>query len=181
MKLNWRSVREWVLLPTAMGLTDGILTALILAAGILTSNKGVTLSLAMRVAASSFFSGAFVYFVAKYAGLRQELIHAELELSLGSHGQLAMTNLGKAIMCEAAISTIISSVAAFLGSLCPLIIAASLPHHHWASIVASLIALGLFGAVLAKALYGSIIRWSVSLVAGGALLTVIGIRLAILQ
>lgn len=182
MKLEWRSIRNGILLPTALGSTDGSLSALILAAGALTSNgQAVTLSLAIRVAAGSCFSGAFVYFVSKYAGLRQELIHAELELSLGSQGQLAMTSLGRAILREAAISTIISSVAAFVGSLCPLVIAAFLPHYHWASVAASLVALGLFGAAVAKALYGSMLRWSVSLVAGGALITVIGIRLAILQ
>ena len=82
---------------------------------------------------------------------------------------------------ETAIVTIISGVAAFMGSLCPPTIAAFQPHYHWALIAASLVALGLFGAVMAKVLYGSMLRWSVPLVAGGAFLTVMGNCLTILQ
>ena len=54
------------------GLTNRSLSAVILVAGVLTSNRqAVTVSLAICVAAGSCFSGAFVYFVLKYAGLRR--------------------------------------------------------------------------------------------------------------
>lgn len=181
-KSAWRTARQGALLAATMGVTDGILTALTLAAGLLTSKAaGVTVSLAMRVAGAAFFSGAFVYFVSKYAQFRQELAHAEQELSLMAHGKLAMTRLGKTILREAAAATFISSVAAFLGALCPLLVATLFPHDHWASVVASLIALGLLGVILARVLYGNMLRWSLALIIGGILMTGIGMRLEILQ
>ena len=169
------------LLPGVLGFTDGILTSLTLAAGLLTDqSQRVTLSLAFRVATVALASGAFVYFVAGYAGLRHELVRAERELSLLSHGRLAATNLGRTVLREAALGTAISSGAAFAGALMPLLVAALMPQYRWASIVTALVALGLLGRGLAGALYGSTLRWSLSLILGGAALTFVGMRLKIL-
>jgi len=168
------------LLPVTMGLTDGVLTALTLTASSLTSNQPhVTLSIAFRVAGVAFFSGAFVYFVSKYAEFRQELVHAERELSLLTHGKLAVGYLGRSALREAGFATLFSSGAAFLGALGPLVIAAAFPRHPWTSVVAALIALALLGIALAKVLYGRMLRWVIVLVIGGGLLTVIGIQLDI--
>ncbi len=52
-------------------------------------------NLAIRVATAALVSGGFVFFVAKYAELRGQLIQAEKELNLTSHGKLATTTLGK--------------------------------------------------------------------------------------
>jgi predicted membrane protein (TIGR00267 family) len=181
MKVAWRTIRKKVLLAATMGLTDGILTALTLAAGLLTSNKAsVTVGLALRVAGGASISGAFVYFVAKYAEFRQELVHAELQLSLLAHGKLALTHLGNTVLREAGFTTLVSSGAAFLGALCPLLVATAFSRHQWTSLVAAHVALGLLGIALARALYGSVLRWSLALIVGGVLLTAIGIRLAIL-
>ena len=181
MKVAWRKIRQRVLLAATMGVTDGILTALTLAAGLLTSNRqSVTVSLAFRVAGGAFFSGAFVYFVSKYAEFRQEFVHAEQQLSLLAHGKLALTHLDNTTLRETGFTTLVSSTAAFLGALCPLLVTMLFPRHQWTSFVAAHVALGLLGIALARALYGSALRWSLALIVGGALLTVIGIRLAIL-
>jgi predicted membrane protein (TIGR00267 family) len=181
MKLAEKLGRSGALLPAVMGLADGILTALTLAAGLLIHNsRSLTLAFAVRVAAGAFFSGAFVYFVAKYSEFRHQLAHAERELSLASHGQLAVTRLGRTIIREALVNAVISSAAALVGALGPLCTAVIFPRYHWAPVDAALIALALLGAALAKMMYGSVLRWSLTLILGGALLTAVGIKLAIL-
>jgi predicted membrane protein (TIGR00267 family) len=182
MKPNGRPERSGLLLSAmVMGVVDGILTALTLAAGLIVDNaRSMTLALALRVAAAAFFSGAFVYFVAKYTEFRHQLVHAERELSLASRGQLAVTHLGRTIIREAVVSAAMSSTAAFVGAFGPLIVAVLFPRYHWAAVAAALIALGLLGGALAKMMYGNILRWSLTLILGGALLTAVGIKLAIL-
>jgi predicted membrane protein (TIGR00267 family) len=168
------------LLPVVLGFSDGILTALTLAAGRLTSlGQTVSLSLALRIAAGALASGAFVFFVARYAELRRELIHAERQLSLTSHGQLAASHLGAAVLHEAVLSGLISSIAAFCGALVPLLVAALIPGYRWASIFAAVITLALLGSGLARVLHGGGLRWSVGLAAGGGALSLVGVYLKI--
>ncbi len=137
-------------MPVVMGIVDGILTSLTLTGHLLLDPEhGLTLAFSLRVGASAFFSGAFVYLVAKYTELRQQLAHAERELSLATRGQLAVTTLGRAIARDAVLSAGVASSAAFVGALAPLCVAVVLPHFRWAPIAAAL-ALALLGAALAK-------------------------------
>jgi predicted membrane protein (TIGR00267 family) len=181
MRVRWRSIGRKLLLPVTMGLTDGILTALTLTASSLISNQPhITISIALRVAGVAFFSGVFVCFVTKYAEFRQELVHSERELSLLAHGKLALGYLGRSAIREAGIATLLSSSAAFLGALCPLVVATLFPRSPWTSVVTALIALALLGIALAKVLYGNMLRWAIALVIGGGLLTLFGIQLDII-
>jgi len=168
------------LLPLVLGSTDGILTALTLAAGRLTNpERLVTFGLAVRIAAGAGASGAFVFFVARYTELRRELIHAERQLNLTSHGRLAAGRLGKAVLSEGMLSGVVSSMAAFCGALVPLLAAALLPRYRWASIVTALVALALLGIGLARVVHGRVLRWSGGLVIGGGALSIVGAYLKI--
>jgi predicted membrane protein (TIGR00267 family) len=180
MRRTFVIVRREHLLPTVLGFSDGILTALTLAAGRLTSSaQPVSFGLALRIAVAALVSGAFVFFVARYAELRGGLIHAERQLNLATHGRLAAGRLGVAVRTEAIEAATISSVAAFCGALVPLLAAAILPHHRWSSVSAALMALVLLGAGLARLLHGSLFRWSVGLACGGILLSFVGAYLKI--
>jgi hypothetical protein len=71
MKTVKRLFGQENVLPMVLGFSDGILTALTLAAGRLTRpEEGVSLSFALRIAAGALVSGAFVFFVAHYAESR---------------------------------------------------------------------------------------------------------------
>ncbi len=167
-------------LPVVLGFTDGLLTALTLAAGRLTTaEQGVTAGLALRIAAGALASGAFVFFVARYAQLRGELIRAERQLNLTSHGRLAASTLGMVVLREGLFSAFISSVASFLGALVPLLVAAGFPHYRWVSIVAAETTLALLGGGLAHSLHGRPFSWAVGLVLGGGALSLIGAYLRI--
>ncbi len=168
------------LLPLVLGFSDGILTALTLAAGrLMTAGQPVSFSLGLRIAAGAFASGAFVFFVARYSELRRELIRAERQLNLTSHGQLATSHLGTQALQEALLSGLLSSLAAFCGALVPLLAAALVPAHGWVSIAAALVTLALLGVGLARAVHGRVIYWLLALMAGGAVLSVIGAYLKI--
>jgi VIT1/CCC1 family predicted Fe2+/Mn2+ transporter len=165
-----------VQLPTVLGLADGILTALTLAAGQLTEpNHPMLMNRALRIAAGALVSGAFVFYVAHYAQLRGELAHAERQLNLISHGRLASTRLGRSVLIEAFWSAVIASSASFLGALVPLLTGVFLPAFRWGAVVTSVGCLGTLGIALAKAVHGSYWRWCAGLAAGGGIFSVIGI------
>jgi len=175
---GWRWQRQ--LLPVVLGLSDGVLTALTLATGSLVDpGRHISMSMAMRISASAFATGAFVFLVARYSQLRAELVVAERQLNLTSHGRLASSKLGRAILREAILAAALSSVSSFVGAMIPLIVAALVPAHGWAALVAALITLALLGAGLAKVSFGSPWYWSSTLVAGGVVLSILGAQLRI--
>ncbi len=173
-------LRSGVSFPVVLGLADGVLTALTLTAGRLTtSGETMRLGMAARIAASALASGAFVFFVARYAQLRGELVHAERQLNLLSHGHLASTRLGRSILREALWTAVLSSVSGFFGSLIPLLTAVGFPMVRWGGILTSLTSLGIMGVALAHAVHGNHLRWCVGMVLGGAASTALGIELHI--
>ncbi len=175
-----RLSRYNLLLPVVLGLSDGILLALTLAAGRLVSSaQPIGWSLAIRIAIGALASGAFVFFVATYSSLRGDLMHAERQLNVTSRGQLASSRLGLEVLVEAGATTLVSSVADFLGALVPLVPAVLLPRIGLGSVVASLLALGVLGLVLARVVHGTYWRWCLSLLLGGSVLTLLGAKLSL--
>jgi predicted membrane protein (TIGR00267 family) len=181
MKISaWLSQTEHRL-DLVAGLCDGILTALILAAGkLLNGGESVNVGLAMRVALAATLTGGFAFFVARYADLRSELVRAERQLNLRSHGRFASSRLGRAVLREAGLGALIISVCSFLGALLPLIISAMLPRPTWMGVAVAIGTLALLGIFLAKAVYGSSVRWASVLAVAGVLLSLIGVKLEIM-
>jgi predicted membrane protein (TIGR00267 family) len=175
----WLSKRERRVSCVA-GLCDGILSALTLAAGPLLGGRVMSVNLAFRVAFAALAAGAFMFFVANYAELRGELVHAERQLNLTSRGRFATTRLGTTVLQDAAIAAVIASVSTFVGALFPLLVSAYFPRPVWLSIAVAVVALGLLGIGLAEAIVGSPIRWGAALVLGGVCVCLIGLKLHIL-
>jgi VIT1/CCC1 family predicted Fe2+/Mn2+ transporter len=161
-----------------MGMSDGILTALTLAAGsVLGSGQPLGTGLALRIAAASAVSGTFVFFAAEYSKLRGELAHAERQLNLTSRGRLAATRLGRAVLVETAVKAGLASLCNFLGALFPLALGAFLPRPAWLPVAAAIVALGLLGGAVARSVRGNSFRWAAGLMMAGLLLTLVGYRL----
>ena len=168
-------------LDLVAGLCDGILTALILAAGkLLNGGECVSLGLALRVAAAATLTGGFAFFVARYADLRSELVRAERQLNLMSHGRFASTQLGHSVLRDAWQGALIISICSFFGAMLPLTISAMLPRPTWLGVAVAISTLALLGIFLAKAVYGSPARWALVLAIAGALLSLIGVKLEIM-
>jgi VIT1/CCC1 family predicted Fe2+/Mn2+ transporter len=173
-------LRRERLLPVVLGLSDGMLTALTLAAGALVgSGPEITIGLSLRIATAALVSAGFAFFVAKYAELRAELVRTGHQLSLRPDQDLATTQLGRVVRREAAESALITSGASFAGALVPLLTGAVLPGPAWLGIPVAIAALTALGAGVAIALGGRPAVWAVSLGLGGLLLTIIGAQLKI--
>lgn len=159
-------------------MVDGVLNALILAAGsLLKPTGGMGFGLAWRVGAASALTTLFVFFVAHYAELRAELIRAEKQLNLSSHGRLAASRLGSRALHEAAAGAALAAICGLIGATFPLLLGLILPGPGWVGLCVTILFLGFLGAVLAHSFYGSILFWSTSIMIGGVILTFIGIRL----
>jgi predicted membrane protein (TIGR00267 family) len=168
--------------PILLGFIDGILTALTLCTGKLLEGGGtVDFSLAIRVATAAFITGSFVFFVAKYAELRGQLIRAEKELNIISAGKLASSALGKKTLYLSIIDAIISGISGFIGAFIPLFIAIGDPYPPWITFLFSITTLGIFGYFLGRTVGRSPIIWSISLVFGGILVIFLGIQLHIVN
>ncbi len=175
--LAWLFKREHAF-ALVVGVCDGILTALTLAAGsVLGSGLPLSIQLALRIAAASCLSGTFVFFTAEYANLRAELVHAERQLSLTSRGRLAATRLGRAVLTETLAKAGLASLCNFAGALFPLALGAIMPTRAWVAIAAAIVSLGLLGAAVAQSVHGSHLRWVIGLMAAGGILTLAGVRL----
>ena len=72
-----KAVQRPDLLPLALGIADGIVNALILASSAVLRGSGLTIGLALRVAAVALVTSVFTVFVAEYGQLRAELARAE--------------------------------------------------------------------------------------------------------
>jgi len=178
--ITWLWKRER-LFAVVIGLVDGILTALTLAAGrVMSSTASIDVPLALRISAGASLSGAFIFFTAEYARLRGELAHAERQLMLTPRGRLAATKLGGAVFRDTVGGAATSSICSFLGALAPLIVGSLLPGRSWLAIVTAIIALGALGAGLARLVYGNSLRWAVVLMIAGGLLSLVGIELHII-
>lgn len=175
-----RRPRESLVLPLALGLSDGILNALVLASGALLRRKHeVTVVLGVRVGVAALVTAAFAIYVATYADLRAQLARASRQLNLARRGHLATTALGRAAALEALWAMTLASLASFLGALVPLTAGAVLPGPAWIPVAVAVGALGLLGSVLGAVVGGNQARWAVTLIIGGVLVAAVGLELHI--
>ena len=179
MKLLSRSFFRTQAFAVVIGLTDGILSALTLAAAHLARGEPPSPGFSLRVAMGSAVCGIFVFYTAEYTRLRGRLIHAEKQLNLPRHGIFATTQLGKQVRAEAVFAAILSSSANFLGAFFPLMMGSVVHGSLLLAISPSLIALALLGAALARTVHGSYLLWVASLILGGIVLSFLGVWLHI--
>ncbi|MES1956310.1 hypothetical protein [Salinisphaera hydrothermalis] len=169
-----------LMLPVALGLSDGILNALMLAANRLHGNtEPMTMSLSLRIAVATAVASIFMLFVAEYAQLRQELEHADMQLNVLAPGRMATSRQGWAVAREACVVASISGLCAFIGSGAPLLVAAVLGAGGLWALAMAVIGLGLLGALVARAVHGSWLVWTIVMMLGGAAVTVLGVYLHI--
>lgn len=180
--MSWRA---WLVSPrtrmdVVAGLVDGVLNALTLAAGrLLRTPGGASPGLAARVGAATALTTLFVFFVAHYAELRAELVRAERELNLLSHGRLAASRLGRQALWNAAAGACVAAVCGLVGAMAPLLFCAASPAPHWIGLVATILLLGVLGGLLARSFHGSSSFWAIAVMAGGVLLTIVGVQIDI--
>lgn len=177
-RLRWFTKREH-LLAVVIGFVDGILTAVLLAAGRLLGRGGPPdIGVVLRVAVSAFFTAGFVFYVGRYAELRASLVRAEAQLNLaGKAGHLASTKLGQAVFWDAASQAAISGICSFIGALLPMTVGLLAPNAPILIVAFPISMLGVLGAVLGRVVRGSYFFWVLWLLIGGLVMTAIGFEL----
>jgi VIT1/CCC1 family predicted Fe2+/Mn2+ transporter len=165
-------------LAIVMGGVDGILTALLLAAGRLLGRGALLdVSLAMRVAVGAMATSGFVFYIARYTELRSNLVYAEAQLNMARRGILATTHLGWSVFRDAMAEAAISGISSFAGASLPLALAILLPSVPGLSISLPLLTLGGLGFTLGKSVNGRPGLWSFGLMLGGLLMALLGFEL----
>lgn len=168
------------MLPLVLGFSDGILNALVLAAGTIVGATGhLAIGLALRVGIAALVTAVFTVYVATYAEQRAHLVHASRELNLSSRGQLATTKLGRAAIRDALVGTSIAAVSSFLGAVFPLLIGSALRKPSWLPLAVSISALAALGIGVGHVVAGSRLRWCLVLAVGGGVVAAIGLQLRI--
>ena len=174
MTLGTHSWSRRFLLPLSLGIADGIINALTLASATVVHGTGLSVDLALRVAAVAFVSSIFTVFVAEYGQLRAELTRAERELSFTRAGRLAAGHLGRQVAREAAMASAVASGASFAGALVPLLVGAAAAAYSWSALIVSVGALGALGGALATAVGGGRRRWIIVMMVMGLAVAAIG-------
>lgn len=173
------SRRKKYLLPTSLGVADGILNALTLASSSVLHAHGLTVALAARVGAVAAVTSVFTVYVAEYAQFRAELTQAEHELSFTESGRLASSSLGRQVMRDAIAAAGVASIASFIGASLPLLVGSVALGYSWLALIVAVITLGALGAGLATAVNGNRVRWISVLMIMGIFVAAIGIFLDI--
>lgn len=169
-----------LLLPVALGLSDGILNTLMLAANRLQGDAApVTLSLAARIATASAIESIFMLFVAGYAQLRQKLTHADYQLNVMVRGRMARTRQGRAVIQEAAVIALIAGFCSLSGSGAPLLFVAVTGVKGYLVLAITVAGLGLLGITVAHASHGRSLVWAAAMLAGGTVVAALGTWLKI--
>ncbi|MEU6284404.1 hypothetical protein [Streptomyces sp. NPDC047028] len=163
-----------------LGLVDGLLNALTLAAASLVGEgQQVNYLLAVRVGLVALTTAAFAVFVADYAERRAYLVRASRQLNLTRRGQLATTRLGRLAAARSLLATAIACTASFTAAALPLLAGAALPGLSWMVAVMAIAALAALGAVLGHLFAGRPSLWATALGCGGVAVTCIGVWLHI--
>lgn len=167
-------MKSRVLFPIAIGLSDGIITALMLTSAELLHSGTVGLLLAMRIAFGSAFVGAFSFFIAEYSRLRGELSRASKQLTLPHPSYLVKSRLGKEILLESTVGTTLSGACGFAGALIPLMVSVAIPYPGWVSVITAIASLGLLGIGLGKTVLGKYLNWAIAMILIGVVVTIAG-------
>jgi VIT1/CCC1 family predicted Fe2+/Mn2+ transporter len=166
--------------PVSIGLSDGIITALILASGGILGKSNIDLFEAFRISFGSAFAGAFSYFIAQYAGLNEELHRTALQLNLKSTDYLLKGHLGIQIFIESLLGAFIAAFFGFLGALIPLSSSLIIRSNIEIPLLLSYTSLAVLGLFISKTTAGRSRFWVIVMVIVGIIVTVAGYELKLI-
>lgn len=152
-------MRNRLIFPITIGLSDGIITALMLVSGDILRGDHIPLGLALRVAYGSSFVGTFSYFIAQYSELRGELSRTSRQLNLKSPSYLIKSKLGRDIIVESVTGAASAGFFGFVGALIPLITSVAEPSDPILSLISAEASLAFLGVGIGKAVKGNYVFW----------------------
>ena len=166
--------------PVSIGLSDGIITALILASAGIIGKSTIDLFEAFKISFGSAFAGAFSYFIAQYAGLNEELHRTALQLNLKSTNYLLKGHLGIEIFVESLLGAFIAAFFGFLGALIPLSSSLIIKNNIELPLLLSYASLAVLGLFISKTTAGRARFWILVMVTVGIIVTIAGYELKLI-
>lgn len=163
-----------LLFPFTLGLSDGVITTLMLISRTLIHENSLGLNLALRVAFGAAFVGGFSYFIAEYSRLREEISRTSRQLNLRSPSYLIKGKIGRDIMVESVVGTSVSVASGFTGSMIPLAFSLLVPADGVLSIFVAIVSLAALGAGIGKSVKGNYLFWIMTMAILGFIVTWVG-------
>lgn len=160
--------------PVILGLTDGIITALMIATNEILVATTAQFGLFMRIALGSAAVGAVSFFMADYSTLKQDLVRLSKIVNPGTPLELLETQLGRRIVRESILKTLLSALSGFAGALIPLLPSELFVSNFWASLIIADLSLALLGVLVAKVQSGNYFFWPPLLASIGVVMMFIG-------
>lgn len=166
--------KQNLLFPFTLGLSDGVITTLMLISRSLIYGDSLGINLALRVAFGAAFVGGFSFFIAEYSRLRGEISRTSRQLNLRSPSYLIRGKIGRDIMVESVAGTSISVLSGFTGSMIPLAFSVLVPSDGRISIFVAILSLAALGAGISKSVKGNYIFWIITMSVLGLIVTSVG-------
>ncbi len=160
--------------PLTLGLSDGIITTLMLISHTILHGNLISAGLALRVAFGSAFVGGFSFFIAEYSRLRGEISRTSKQLMLRSPAYLIRSRIGRDILVESVTGTGASVLSGFIGSLLPLAIAVAFPRTGAYAVYTADGVLAFLGAGIAKSVSGNYVFWIMTMFILGVSVSLMG-------
>lgn len=167
-------MRENIIFPITMGLTDGVITVLMLASADFLGPSFMTVDLATRIAFGSAFVGTLSFFIAEYSRLRSQLMRASQHLTMNPDDSLVKTDLGTRIVIESLGGTFLAGAFGFLGALIPLFVDVVWSTAGYLAIVSAYLVLAIMGIAISSVSSGKRYKWMTSLIVLGVAVTIVG-------
>lgn len=160
--------------PAILGLTDGIVTSLMIATNEILSATSPHFFLYIRIALGSASVGAVSFFLADYSTLKQDLVRLSKIVNPNTPFELLQTQLGRSIIKESIFKTLLSALAGFGGALIPLTLSTEFVGYHLISLLGADLSLALLGVLVARVQSGKYYFWPPLLALVGVIMIFIG-------
>ncbi len=165
----------------SIGLVDGLITSLVIAAHAIVSHLSLSPTVAFRIAFGSSFVGSVSFFIAEFSKLSKDEFRVAKILKPGRKSPTIMKNLTEKLIIEALYGGTASFAMGFVGASVPLFTYSLLNNSEIFTLGCSYLALALFGVYTSKITGGSYIKWMAGLIFLGVLMTIVGSILRIVS
>ena len=165
----------------AIGLIDGLITALIIASHAILSNLTLPVSAAIRISGGSSMVGATSYLLAEYGEKRTDMARIAKHLNPMTLKYSRNRSVQMRILLESVIGGSVALAFGFIGAMIPLGFYSVFGMSPIISIAVTFIALSLTGVYMGYEAEGSAMMWLIALDSVGILMLILGNYLRIFQ
>ncbi|AOV95789.1 hypothetical protein A9798_01720 [Edwardsiella hoshinae] len=159
MRLLRREHHNYNLVALLGGAVSGTMSAALLAIGTLWAGAApLARPMLLTIGAVSVLSSAFAFLLSHYAGLRDDLLHAERQLNLTASGRLASGILGRKIWRQAWHATLYTALAYVFCFSLPFLAAWPFPQVCWLPAAITLLLIVVMALLLARVMRAR--RWA---------------------